>query len=203
MFFADTICPQSVCGGLLAMLVSWWGWGKGLKSSCDIDGCMSAPFPMMPEHAELTCHPWCYSPEHCPDLLSSSQTPELLRTSDNGDCQAVWWSWWLWACGLQMLELRPCLLFSTARSSCIAHHGTCAKLYRGHGVTKITKIAKIVKFKAVSWRRWGFSFFLDILRSVIQQALGPVMEAEMDVVQASTDSSRLSLGGRVRPGLCF
>lgn len=40
------------------------------------------------------------------------------------------------------------------------------------------------------------SFYIP--RSIIQQALGHVMETEEDVVQASTDSSRFSLGGKVR-----
>lgn len=75
-------------------------------------------------------HPCCCSPEDCHCLLSfssssSSQTPESLRTSDNGDCQAMWWSWWFPGVRAEA----PSLLFGTAGSFCIAHHGPCAELF--------------------------------------------------------------------------
>lgn len=80
----------------------------------------------MPEDAELTCLPSLRIVTACcpppPKLLSHSGqvTMETIRLCDEAGVGL-----WLPDAGAEALSL----LFSTARSCCIAHHGTYAKQF--------------------------------------------------------------------------
>lgn len=137
LFFADTSCPQSVCGGLLAMWVNWRGWGKGLKSSRVSEGCGTVPpscwcLRML---NSPVCHP-CHLLLQLRGLLLPAllllHLPNSWVTQDKRQWRLLGYvmklvpvGLWLPDAGAEALSL----LFGTARSSCIAHRGTCAKLF--------------------------------------------------------------------------
>lgn len=128
-----THCRLSFAVHNLCVVACWLcGWAGGDEGKAwsplmcvsalpdDAWGCWThlAPIPAVAAQRIVTaCSP--SPPPPPPKLLSHSGLVTM------GDCQAMWWSWWFPGVRAEA----PSLLFGTAGSFCIAHHGPCAELF--------------------------------------------------------------------------